>query len=313
MNMPSRTGQAVALTRAGLDRPHSRDGDPGAQRALCEGMAFTPPGWLRPGIEARTRFVDGQVTAALASGVQQIVICGAGYDDRALRFRTEGVRFFELDHPATQADKAARLRAVGAEGVRFLELDNPATQADNAGLRAVGAEGVRFLELDHPATQADKAGRLRAMGAEGEGLIVVAADFGTDDVAAVLDRAGHDRGCPSLFICEGLLVYLDQPTCHRLLAGLAARAQAASVLAVSLSTHAAGLDSAAVAAAANARRRTGEAEPWRTILPADEYLALVADSGWAVTSVAESPSPVVEVSDGRQSLFVTAVRAALDG
>jgi O-methyltransferase involved in polyketide biosynthesis len=278
----------VALTRAGLDRPHSRDGDPGAQRALCEGMAFTPPGWLRPGIEARTRFVDGQVTAALASGVQQIVICGAGYDDRALRFRTEGVRFFELDHPATQADKAARLRAVGAEG-------------------------VRFLELDHPATQADKAGRLRAMGAEGEGLIVVAADFGTDDVAAVLDRAGHDRGCPSLFICEGLLVYLDQPTCHRLLAGLAARAQAASVLAVSLSTHAAGLDSAAVAAAANARRRTGEAEPWRTILPADEYLALVADSGWAVTSVAESPSPVVEVSDGRQSLFVTAVRAALDG
>jgi O-methyltransferase involved in polyketide biosynthesis len=288
MNMPSRTGQAVALTRAGLDRPHSRDGDPGAQRALCEGMAFTPPGWLRPGIEARTRFVDGQVTAALASGVQQIVICGAGYDDRALRFRTEGVRFFELDHPATQADKAARLRAVGAEG-------------------------VRFLELDHPATQADKAGRLRAMGAEGEGLIVVAADFGTDDVAAVLDRAGHDRGCPSLFICEGLLVYLDQPTCHRLLAGLAARAQAGSVLAVSLSTHAAGLDSAAVAAAANARRRTGEAEPWRTILPADEYLALVADSGWAVTSVAESPSPAVEVSDGRQSLFVTAVRAALDG
>jgi len=33
------------------------------------------------------------------------VILGAGYDDRALRFRSPGVRFFELDHPDTQADK----------------------------------------------------------------------------------------------------------------------------------------------------------------------------------------------------------------
>src|SRR5271166_5534547 len=108
----SRTSQAVALTRAELDRPHSPAGDPAAQRRLCAGMTLEPPSWLRPSIEARTRFVDEQVQAAISAGVRQIVICGAGYDDRALRFKSEGVRFFELDHPVTQADKLQRLLAI---------------------------------------------------------------------------------------------------------------------------------------------------------------------------------------------------------
>src|SRR3984957_16588068 len=113
MNRPSVTSQAVALTRAGLDRPHSPEGDPAAQDALCARMRFSPPDWLRPSIAARTQFIDEQVVRALAAGLRQIVICGAGYDDRALRFRTTGVRFFELDHPATQDDKARLLRQAG--------------------------------------------------------------------------------------------------------------------------------------------------------------------------------------------------------
>ncbi|MGH3189019.1 MAG: hypothetical protein ACRDPY_13625 [Streptosporangiaceae bacterium] len=35
---PSRTSQAVALTRAGMTRPYTAEGDPDAQRRLCEGM-----------------------------------------------------------------------------------------------------------------------------------------------------------------------------------------------------------------------------------------------------------------------------------
>ena len=52
---------------------------------------------------------------ALDAGVRQIVICGAGYDDRALRFRTPGARFFEVDQGPTQADKARRLRAMDTD------------------------------------------------------------------------------------------------------------------------------------------------------------------------------------------------------
>src|SRR5450432_2277463 len=88
----SRTSQAVALTRAALERPHSPAGDPRAQARLCEGMRPAPIERLRPMLAARTGFFDQAVLTALAAGVGQVVICGAGYDDRALRFRTPGVR-----------------------------------------------------------------------------------------------------------------------------------------------------------------------------------------------------------------------------
>jgi methyltransferase (TIGR00027 family) len=255
MNMPSRTSQAVALTRVSLNRPHSPEGDPDAQRRLCKDMKFSAPDWLLPGIEARTRFVDDQVVRAISSGTRQIVICGAGYDDRALRFRTSGVRFFELDHPATQGDKARLLQAISA-----------------------GAHGVTLAETD----------------------------FRSDDVATVLHGAGHDASLPTLFICEGLLVYLDAGTCHALLAALAGRAATGSALVVSMATHADGLDSREVASAANARRRTGDAEPWQTILPVAEHLALVEQAGWTVTTTQWCPVPATDVTHGRRTLLAVA-------
>lgn len=256
MHKPSLTSQAVALTRARLARPHSAEGDPNAQEALCAGMRFSPPSWLVPSIEARTRFIDAQVERALGAGVRQVVICGAGYDDRALRFRTSGVSFFELDHPATQQDKARLLGDLGA-----------------------GAPGVTLAAID----------------------------FRADDVTAVLEQAGHWASEASLFIAEGLLVYLDQPTCERLLGGLARRSARASILAASLATHADCYDSAEVVAAANnRRRRAGADEPWRTILPTAEHLALLTATGWRVTGTEWSPTAAAGVSHGRRSLLVTA-------
>jgi methyltransferase (TIGR00027 family) len=251
---PSRTSQAVALTRAALRRPSSPAGDPEAQRALCAGLEFSPPQSLRPSIEVRTEFMDGHVLTALAAGVRQVVICGAGLDDRALRFRTPGVRFFEVDHPATQADKARRLRAMRAH----------------------------------------------------DGPVLVACDFESEPVDGALAACGHDPARPSLFLCEGLLVYLHEATCEQLLAGLASVAPAGSVLAASLATHSAEVSSAEVAAAANARRRTSAAEPWRTILPRAEHLAMLARAGWTVTAVADSPSAIADVSPGRGSILVSA-------
>ena len=286
MNL-SRTSQAVALTRATLDRPHSQDGDPAAQRDLCAGMTLTPPSWLLPGIEARTRFVDQQVQAAISGGMRQIVICGAGYDDRALRFRSPGVRFFELDHPGTQADKVKRLQAIARHTPR--------------GLGRPGEPGT----LSEPGALSETDRHSRPGGLSRLGVTLAPADFRSDDVGAVLERCGHDQDLPSLFVCEGLLVYLDEATCHRLLGGLAGRAAAGSVLAASLATHADGLDSAAVAAAANASRRTGNAEPWRTILPAAEHLMMFERAGWIVTGITDSPVPSADISYGRRSILVT--------
>lgn len=250
----SRTSQAVAVTRAGFARPHSTAGDPDAQRKLCAGMrSVVVIGHMLASLEARTIFFDGQVTAAIAAGISQVVVLGAGYDDRALRFRTPGVTFFEVDHPDTQADKRARLSAMASVS----------------------------------------------------GPVLVTADFRLDDLPSVLARAGHDSARPSLFLAEGLLVYLDEDATVGLLGSARAVAAPASVLVASLSTHAEGLDSALVLARANARRRVSADEPWLTIMPAAAQLSLVARAGWRVTASADAADFGTGAEPGR-SLLVKA-------
>lgn len=56
---------------------------------------------------ARTRYFDAVFTEALEHVFDQIVIFGAGFDSRALRFSklNKGTRVFELDAPTTQQEK----------------------------------------------------------------------------------------------------------------------------------------------------------------------------------------------------------------
>ena len=250
----SRTSQVVAVTRCGLSRLSSANGDPDAQRRLCAGMDVPPSDWLRPALAARTRFFDDRVLAAIEAGITQIVIVGAGYDDRALRFRTPGVRFYEIDHPSTQVDKVRRLQT---------------------------------------------------MGARSEDLVLSPADFCCDDIDSVLARCGHDARSASLFICEGVLVYLEQQTIFGLLASLRASSGPSSRLAASLAIHSPDLASDAVAVTANARRLSGATEPWRTILPADAHLELLERAGWHVDSAVDAAELHEGVTVGR-SLLVTA-------
>ena len=60
-------------------------------------------------IGLRTRYIDDCVARALGRGVRQVVVLGAGLDTRAARLAREGVRFFEVDQPASQTDKHERL------------------------------------------------------------------------------------------------------------------------------------------------------------------------------------------------------------
>jgi methyltransferase (TIGR00027 family) len=67
---------------------------------------------------ARERHIDEHLLACLGDGLEQLVILGAGYDARAYRFsqlREMDVRVFEVDHPATQADKRKRLARILGE------------------------------------------------------------------------------------------------------------------------------------------------------------------------------------------------------
>src|SRR5207253_4848345 len=62
-----------------------------------------------------------------------------------------------------------------------------------------------------------------------------AADFTVDDIGAALVGAGYDPTQPTLFLVEGLLVYLDADVIRTLLTALRADANDRSRLAVSMS------------------------------------------------------------------------------
>jgi methyltransferase (TIGR00027 family) len=67
----------------------------------------------------RTRFIDDAYRTAVADGVEQIALLGAGLDSRALRFPAPpSVRVFEVDHPATQAWKRRRLEMLDVDTTR---------------------------------------------------------------------------------------------------------------------------------------------------------------------------------------------------
>jgi len=253
----SRTSQAVALIRSSLDRPHTAEGDADAQKRLCSGIKPVSATRLRPEIIARTRFFDGQVLSALSAGIRQVVICGAGLDDRALRFRTAGVRFFELDQPVTQADKARRLESICADM---------------------------------------------------KGLTLVPVDFRYEDAAAKLEASGHGASQPSLFMCEGLLIYLTEHVGSRLLAALRSRAPAGSMVAASLAIRREGGNSDRILVGINAQRRAGLTEPWVTALPLDAYLALLKQSGWQVACTTD-PSKVYAKVVRSGMILITAVPA----
>ena len=65
---------------------------------------------LRLFVAIRAHIAEDSLAAAVARGVRQLVILGAGLDTYAYRGALrDRVRIFEVDHPATQAWKRARL------------------------------------------------------------------------------------------------------------------------------------------------------------------------------------------------------------
>ncbi|WP_263253197.1 class I SAM-dependent methyltransferase [Saccharopolyspora rosea] len=89
---------------------------------------------------ARARFAEDAATAAIAAGVRQVVILGAGLDTFAYRNPLPDLRVFEVDHPATQTWKRERLATSGIdfpETSTFVPVDFE-TQSLAAGLESAG-------------------------------------------------------------------------------------------------------------------------------------------------------------------------------
>ncbi len=235
---PSATARRVAAYRLGFTRVPAAYGDPAADEALAADIsAGQQPSAGRMGeyLAGRTTFFDTVVTRAIGQGLRQIVVGAAGYDGRAFRYAKRGVRWFEVDHPATQRDKRQRLERLG-----------------------IAAGEVRFAE----------------------------ADFTCDPVAERLLEAGLDPARPSLFLLEGVAVYLEPAVLESVLGQFCQVAQAGSRLAISVSLSSPG----------QARSRFHDmvaslGEPARSTLEAEEAEQLLARTGWLVVAAGDPGRP----------------------
>ncbi|MEU4342372.1 class I SAM-dependent methyltransferase [Nocardia sp. NPDC023852] len=91
-------------------------------------------------LAARSRFAEETIATAVAEGIQQVVILGAGLDTFAYRNPYDGVRVFEVDHPDTQAWKRERLAAAGIDipdSLTFAPVDFESRTLDE-GLSTAG-------------------------------------------------------------------------------------------------------------------------------------------------------------------------------
>jgi methyltransferase (TIGR00027 family) len=97
-----------------------------ARRQFDEASLLSSPAF--PNVITRTRYAEEALQAAMARGIRQYVLIGAGFDSFCLRRPqfAEQLEIFEIDHPATQSLKMQRIQACGValpHSVHFLAAD----------------------------------------------------------------------------------------------------------------------------------------------------------------------------------------------
>ncbi len=174
----SRTAELTCLSRAASTmekNPYYRSDDSIAPLLLPNGFKtfmrvplfrrlfmklFAPQG-IYEYVIARTKYIDAVFRQALNDRFDQVLIFGAGFDTRAIRFHelNKNTRIFEMDVPTTQQAKIGQYQKRGV---------------------------VTPPELHS-----------------------IAIDFDKESLPEKLDKAGFKKGKRTLFLMEGLLMYLQ--------------------------------------------------------------------------------------------------------
>ncbi|MEU4038910.1 class I SAM-dependent methyltransferase [Streptomyces collinus] len=262
-------GRAAAHGRAGTDRFSDpvaaellRDAERGPVDEVRADSA--PQGWHQ-----RTRYESVRACAEVVvprtiaidealrtHATGQLVILGAGLDTRAWRLpelaRTD---VWEVDHPASQQDKRARLADAAAGLGAPDDGDRPSpTRPERTGLPVL-ARSVRFTPVD----------------------------FAVDDLGTALAAHGHDASAPTTWLWEGVVPYLTREQVRATLAALAARTAPGSALVVNYQTP-----SARAAAGRLLTRLLGSSvtsgEPWRSLWQPRQMAALLGEHGLRLVS-----------------------------
>ena len=93
----------------------------------------------------RKKCIRELARSALANGVAQVVILGAGFDPLSSELQREfpTALFWEIDHPATQRHKVRACSEIGIERVHFVAVDLSAAGLDREAFIGVGFDPAK--------------------------------------------------------------------------------------------------------------------------------------------------------------------------
>jgi O-methyltransferase involved in polyketide biosynthesis len=133
--------------------------------------------------------IKQKIEQGIASGIQQIVFLGGGYDIRGL------------------------VTAIAYPNGQIYEIDRGLTrQCKLEGLGTI-PQGIGF---DHLRLETSSS----IMTLVNNNMHYISADLSVEELAAVLNGAGFEQDKATLFIAEGLAMYLDEAANERLLASV---------------------------------------------------------------------------------------------
>jgi|GEM_PF-6029703 len=153
---------------------------------------------------------------------------------------------------------------------------------------------VKVFEVDHPATQEAKKMRLNRLDQCAAEVILIPIDFTKDDLGQCLDRAGLDKNRKTVWIWEGVVMYLTPDQIRHTMQCIAARSSPDSILALSYLPHSLRVGSYLLSLIG---------EPILTVTPAGEFHKLADGTGWhqvSDTGIAEWRDTIM---DGKRVWF----------
>lgn len=93
----------------------------------------------------RKKCIRELVRSALANGIAQVVVLGAGLDPLSSELQREfpSAQFWEIDHPATQRQKVRACSEIGIERVHFVAIDLSVAGLDREALISTGFDPAK--------------------------------------------------------------------------------------------------------------------------------------------------------------------------
>jgi methyltransferase (TIGR00027 family) len=108
---------------------------------------------------------------------------------------------------------------------------------DGRAFRMPELSEVDVFELDHPDTQGPKRERSATLARTCRSLRFVAIDFERDSLERALEDAGHRKDVPTVWLWEGVVMYLRDEAVRSTLSVVSARSAPGSTIAVQYNTR----------------------------------------------------------------------------